>query len=169
MSRIFGLLDRDLTLIEAPKAPLPHNVILGDKITMVPEEALSPELKLLNDREMASWKFSVAFKECRDQAAVRYCVQLSSVRSCPGVVGPVVIPRERWSKLTDDFSWRRVRKVRFFRPVHGRVKETPVFDSVLLTQDPLDQSPPPPYSEFDEGIVVEVPGSDWIPEKKYGA
>jgi len=147
MSRIFGLLDSDLSIVEAPRAPIPHNVVLGQQVTLVATDALSPELKLLNDREMASWKFSVDYVGLKEKATLRYCLQLSSVRTPSSVTGP--IPVCPWSRieLTDAFSWRSVRRGRFFRPTNKSYKETPVFDSVLQTQLTESWCPLPTYGE----------------------
>lgn len=143
MSRIFGLLGRDLSIVTGPPAPIPHNVVLSsDQCTLVPEAALSDELKLLNDREMASWKFSIDYQECRTRAALRYCLALSSVRR------PVIdYSGPRWRELTDDFSWRRIRRKRFYRPLVDGEKMIPVFDSVLQTQSTESWINPPTYTE----------------------
>jgi len=53
----------------------------------------------------------------------------------------------KWGTLTDVFSWREVRRKRFFRPSVGRVREVPVFDSILQSQFLLDWGPPPTYAE----------------------
>jgi hypothetical protein len=149
MSRIFGLLDRDLTVRELPKAPVPHLVVLdSEHVTMLETSSLSPELKQLNDREMASWKFSVDFGECRERAALRYCLQLSLVRR------PVIdFSGPKWRTFTDDFSWRQVRRKRFFRPVDRSCKMTPVLDSVLQTQFTHHWDNPPTYQETVEREV----------------
>jgi len=164
MSRIFGLLGRDLSLVRAPGAPVPHNVVLSvESCTMIPEESLSSELKLLNDRQMASWKFSVDFLECRERAALRYCLQLSMTRR-PFVdfSGPV------WSSLTDDFSWRRLRRVRFFRPLVEGGKVIPVLDSVLQSQNESHWENPPTYTESQEGggvTATVLKGKNLLTEK----
>jgi hypothetical protein len=143
MSRIFGLVSRDRSIRDLPYAPIPHNVVLSaGLVTQVPEENLSAELRLLNDREMASWKFSVDFQMCRERAALRYCLQLSMTR-----VPVIDFSGKKWSELTDDFSWRRVRRERFFRPAVGKVRMVPVFDSVLQSQDTSHWENPPTYLE----------------------
>lgn len=148
MSRIFGLLDHDLRLFDLPRAPLPHTVVLDHSlVTMVPEEALSPELKLVNDREMASWKFSVDFVNLRSQSAIRYCLQLSDIRR-----PEIDYSSPKWRTLTDSFSWRAIRRRRFFRPSCGRVRVVPVFDNVLLSQVTSDWELPPTYEEVIEGL-----------------
>lgn len=151
MSRIFGLLSGDLSVCDLPRAPIPHNVVFSlDHVTVVPEEALSPELRLVSDRQMASWKFSVDFSECRTRAALRYCLQLSSVRQ------PVVdysVPR---ILLSDSFSWRTIRRRRFFRPVFRGLRGVPVFDHVLLSQDACDWELPPPYSGLEQEVVASI-------------
>jgi len=152
MSRIFGLLSRDLSIVEVPRAPIPHNVVLSvESCTMVPEEALSSEVRLLNDREMASWKFSVDFQSCRERAALRYCLQLSLLRRpVTSFSGPPKIA------LTDDFSWRRVRRKRFFRPLVEGGKTIPVLDSVLQSQVQNHWEVPPTYLESVGGCSGEV-------------
>lgn len=145
MSRIFGLLDGDLRIFDLPRPPVPHSVLLDHSvITMIPEDELGPELRLLNDREMASWKFSVDFQSLRSQTGIRYCLQLSDIRR-----PEVSFSACKWSLLTDDFSWRGVRRGRFFRPTRGK-KEVPVFDNVLLSQVTLDWELLPSYSETIE-------------------
>jgi len=163
MSRIFGLLDGDLSICQLPRAPIPHNVVYDQEhVTMVPEEALSQELKVLNSRQMASWKFSVDFVSCQVRASLRYCLQLSLVRR------PVVdFSAPRRILLTDDFSWRKVRRRRFFRPLFDGSREIPVFDCVLLSQAAhSDWEAPPSYEdtkgvfETEETACVAAPGKE---------
>jgi len=154
MSRIFGLVGRDVSIVQLPIAPVPHNVVLqSSHVTMVAEERLGPELRLLNDRQMASWKFTVDYRETRVRSAIRYCLQLSSIRR------PMTSIRSQplRSFLTDDFSWRRVRRKRFFRPLFGGEKEIPVFDGVLQSQEvPSDWEILPTYEDS-----VEEGQADW--------
>jgi hypothetical protein len=158
MSRVFGLLDGDLSIVEAPRAPQPHNVVPRHGVTMVEEGSLSPELKLLNSREMASWKFTVDFEDLRCKAALRYCLSLSQVRNLGSVSGPYPVWSGRRVLLTDVFSWRGVRRGRFFRPTDRDAKRVIIFDSVLQTQVALDDGPPPPYGEEEGGgdVMVET-------------
>jgi hypothetical protein len=152
MARIFGLLDRDLSIRELPRAPVPHSVVFDSELVeMLDADSLSPELKQMNDREMASWKFSVDFGECRVRAALRYCLQLSMTRR----------PRIDFSApkrilLTDDFSWRQVRRKRFFRPTVRCGRFVPVFSVVLQTQLTQSWDLPPTYRETVESISEEV-------------
>jgi hypothetical protein len=124
------------------------------KVSMIESDRVSPELKLLNDRQMASWKFSVDFSESRVRAALRYCLQLSQVRRpCPRISNPRYF-------LTDVFSWRKVRRKRFFRPLVRHSGVIPVFDCVLLSQETHDWELPPTYQqsvEQDDEAWIEPP------------
>jgi hypothetical protein len=153
LSRIFGLLDRDLTILTLPAAPVPHNVVLSsDRFVMVPEGALSAELRLSNDRQMASWKFSLDYEECRVRAALRYCLQLSMARR---PITDFHVPSR--ILLTDDFSWRRLRRRRFFRPLYEGLRLVPILDDVLLSQCTRHWENPPTYEE-SEGVFEEAVG-----------
>jgi hypothetical protein len=141
LSRVFGLLRNDSSVLDAPRPPIGHNVVLSsDEVSLVPASEMSLELRDLNSREMSSWKFSVDFQDLRVKAALRYCLSLSGVRQ-PRVSVPTVF---QFSSLSSDFSWRRLRK-RFFRPRERGGELIPVFDRVLLSQDVRDWEAPPPY------------------------
>lgn len=170
MARIFGLVGTCRQIFSPPPIPTGHNVMLSrDDVTMVEEGRLDDELRSLSVREMAAWKFSLEYSECRARSVVRYCLALSRVRQ-PEVSIPLVrhLAPQSFSRLSDDFSWRLMRK-RYFRPLSGDVRMVPVFDRVLLTQDARDWEPPPPYGEESWGcseacVVRSVPI-----DKKYGA
>lgn len=141
LSRIFGLLRPCLAIKETPPPPIGHNVVLdSERVTMVASEFMEGEFLKLCQREMASWKFSVPFLELRDAAALRYCIRCSLVRRNDDSASP-----GRWRYLTDDFSWRKLRK-RFFRPREASRGLVPMFDSLMLSQDYSDYEIPPPYS-----------------------
>ncbi|QNN89181.1 putative RNA dependent RNA polymerase [Oidiodendron maius ourmia-like virus 1] len=171
MSRIFGLITNDCSVVALPRPPINHNVILSsDEISMVPAVEMSDELVELNNREMASWKFRVSFENLRLRASLRYCLALSRVRQ-PEICIPTRTTR---SFLSDNFSWRRLRK-RFFRPREGALGLIPVFDRVLLSQNTEDWEPPPPYGleEWGGGDARDfsrpLPADDEKPERKKGA
>jgi hypothetical protein len=161
MSRIFGLIGNDLSLLQLPRAPIPHNVVYAsDDVILVRPELLSRELEQVNNFQMASWKFSVDFQECRSRASLRYCLSLSEARR------PVVSFSEDRRKyfLSDNFSWRSVRRKRFFRPVFEVSRGVPVFLSVLQSQLTLDYELPPSYDE-SVGVGVMVSAGD-VPTEK---
>jgi hypothetical protein len=109
LSRIFGLLDGDLAIRQLPRAPVPHNVVLNrNEVTFLDPERLSSELKLLNDRQMASWKFAVDFVGERSSSVIQYCLQVSDLRR-PEFYSEA---RIQHSQL---FSWRRVCSLRVNR------------------------------------------------------
>lgn len=148
MSRIFGLLANDDSVVVPPRPPISHNVVLSsDEVSMVPAIEMTEELVELNNREMASWKFRVDFVDSRFRAGLRYCLALSRVRQ------PLTVVRIEPVRyfLSDDFSWRRLRK-RFFRSREDGKGLIPVFDRVLQSQNTEEWEPPPPYGAEVEGM-----------------
>jgi len=171
MSRVFGLLRDDCSVAVLPRPPICHNVVLSsDEISMVPAKLMTDELVEMNNREMASWKFRISFEDQRLRACLRYCLALSGVRQPKTVIR--VEPVRYF--LSDDFSWRRLRK-RFFRVREEGLGLIPVFDRVLLSQDTEEWEPPPPYGA-EVWDFVAVPGisrplqvDDEKPRQKCGA
>jgi len=152
MSRVFGLLIDDPKIYEVPRAPIPHNVVYSsDKVMMVPPSLLTSELEEVNNREMAAWKFSVDFQDTRVRSAIRYCLSMSGVRR------PVVsyVEDRRKIFLSQGFSWRSIRRKRFFRPICEVSRGSPVFLSVLQSQLTQDWETLPPYreKEYDVGVA----------------
>lgn len=145
MARIFGLLPRCESVVVLPRPPVGHNVsLVTDEVTLVPDDSMTSELKVLNAREMASWKFGVEYASLLETATIRYCIAMSMIRR-PEDPATWVYPTFR--ELTEDFSWRRLRK-RFFRPREkGGGKLIPVLIRVLQSQYTEDMGPPPPYGQ----------------------
>jgi hypothetical protein len=171
MSRIFGLLADDCSVVVLPRPPISHNVILSsDEISMVPAVEMTDELVEMNNREMASWKFRVMFEDRRVSANLRYCLALSRVRQ------PLMVIRTDPVRyfLSDEFSWRRLRK-RFFRVREEALGLIPVFDRVLQSQDTEEWEPLPPYGAEEwggggaEDFTRPLPAEDVNSSKEKGA
>jgi hypothetical protein len=132
MEKKFSLPTR-LALLVPPKPPVGHSVFLSsDSFSLVPSGSLGPEEEEINACEMVAWKWSLDYSQCRVRSTVRYCLQLSSLRTTD--VGKSIadacnlryhLTRPGWSGS----EWRRC-----FFPRVIRDKEVICSNSLLFSQ-----------------------------------
>ncbi|QGY72603.1 RNA dependent RNA polymerase [Plasmopara viticola lesion associated ourmia-like virus 73] len=146
------------TQFKVPALPKKHNVIFSsEKVTFVSEESLSDELKKMNGREMAAWKFGISWRFVESEytsRCIRRAIALSEIR---GSRGPCFKEMKapgfgvRVSPLTRK-EWQGL----FLVKKERAVESYPLFSDILSLQrlEDYDEDPPPPYVMAEADDVV---------------
>lgn len=154
LSELFRLVPESEPEYEVPPAPVGHNVtISSDLADWVPEDTLTSELKFLNTRETAAWKFGLNFQNDVVKSSLRYFLRLSSVRSAPLCFHV----REGWkSRLSPETRCeRRGRLLSWFsKPVERKEKRLALMRILVDWTQSEQFGPPPSYLETVEGFGV---------------
>jgi len=143
-----------------PRLPKKHNVIFSsEKVTFVSEATLSAELKEMNGREMAAWKFGVSWRCVESEytsQCIRRCMALSAIRGSSGPCFKELLAPGfgvRVSPLS-----RREWQDEFLAQKECREESYPLFSDILCLQrlEDYDEGPPPPYADvcLEADVVV---------------
>jgi hypothetical protein len=148
MAGIFSLLPRDLSVVQPPKVPCPHNCHLpsGGAVVEVPRGSLTDELRDLGARQMTAWRWEHEFESV--SAVLQYCLALSRVRSPRSVLSTVGESLRPVGFGALSAPTYRALRGRFFRPLSRSLGEI-VFSEVLQTQELGDYCPLPTYGEAE--------------------